>query len=146
MHFISCTSVQAFRKRKNVTNLIVIHNARWNKCHFSFKCFYESTAEGCRMHFKSSTAEGCRIHFKSSTAAGGRMHFKSSTPVYAIRIRKKQTKNVTSNPKGNDRSPEFNVPRSKKKKKKKKKIHINGPWKQEVRNRTRPSFYACPGY
>ena len=65
MHFKSCTSVQAFRKRKNVTNLTVIHNARWNKCHFSFKCFYESTAEGCRMHFKSPT------------------------PVYAIRIRKK---------------------------------------------------------
>ena len=24
--------------------------------------------------------------------------------------------------------------------------HINGPWKPEARNRTRPSFYACPGY
>ena len=24
--------------------------------------------------------------------------------------------------------------------------HINGPWKPEAQNRTRPSFYACPGY
>ena len=24
--------------------------------------------------------------------------------------------------------------------------HINGPWKPEAWNRTRPSFYACPGY
>ena len=30
--------------------------------------------------------------------------------------------------------------------KKKKKKYINGPWKPEARNRTRPSFYACPGY
>ena len=26
------------------------------------------------------------------------------------------------------------------------KQHINGPWKPEARNRTRSSFYACPGY
>ena len=26
------------------------------------------------------------------------------------------------------------------------KKHINGPWKPEARNRTRPSFYARPGY
>ena len=26
------------------------------------------------------------------------------------------------------------------------KKHINGPWKPEARNRTRPNFYACPGY
>ena len=26
------------------------------------------------------------------------------------------------------------------------KKHINGPWKPEAQNRTRPSFYACPGY
>ena len=26
------------------------------------------------------------------------------------------------------------------------KKHINGPWKQEARNQTHPSFYACPGY
>ena len=24
--------------------------------------------------------------------------------------------------------------------------HINGLWKPEAQNRTRPSFYACPGY
>ena len=24
------------------------------------------------------------------------------------------------------------------------KKHISGPWKPEARNRTRPSFYACP--
>ena len=24
--------------------------------------------------------------------------------------------------------------------------HINGPWKPEARNQTRPSFYAYPGY
>ena len=48
----------------------------------------------------------------------------------------------TSSPKGNDRSPESNVPRSNVISKK----HINGPWKSEARNLTRPSFYACPGY
>ena len=26
------------------------------------------------------------------------------------------------------------------------KKHINGAWKPEARNRTRPNFYACPGY
>ena len=26
------------------------------------------------------------------------------------------------------------------------KRHINGPWKPVARNRTHPSFYACPGY
>ena len=49
---------------------------------------------------------------------------------------------ITSSPKGNDHSPETSVPRSNLILKK----HINGPWKPEARNRTRPSFYACPGY
>ena len=48
----------------------------------------------------------------------------------------------TSSPKDNDRSPESNVPRSNLISKK----HINGPFKPEARNRTRPSFYAYPGY
>ena len=82
----------------------------------------------------------------------------------------------TSSQKGNDRSPESNVPRSNmvfaaikayhstwpiKQVLKKTdlliihkltltsshfKKHINGPWKPEAQNRTRPSFNACLGY
>ena len=47
----------------------------------------------------------------------------------------------TNSPKGNDCSPESSVPRSNLISK-----NINGPWKPEARNRTRPSFYACLGY
>ena len=49
----------------------------------------------------------------------------------------------TSSPKGNDRSPESNVPRSNLILKK----HINGPLKPEAEiDGTHLSFYVCPGY
>ena len=67
----------------------------------------------------------------------------SEVVAYKQRFAKGQTiQQLTSSPKGNDRSPESNVPRSNLISKK----HINGPWKPEAQNRTRPIFYACPGY
>ena len=58
----------------------------------------------------------------------------------------------TSSPKGNDHSPvqcakvKSHLKKQQKKKQTKKTTNINGPWKPEARNQTRPSFYACTGY
>ena len=66
---------------------------------------------------------------------------KSTTTDHLFTISSPCEPSAQLSPKGNDHSP---VQCAKVKSHFKK--HINGPWKPEARNRTRPSFNACSGY
>ena len=81
------------------------------------------------------TAKTGQMHRLNWVFAGRTSHFVG----FVMRrfICKFHSITVTSSPKGNDCSPESNVPRSNLISKK----HINGPWKPEARNRTRPSHH-----
>ena len=72
-------------------------------------------------------------------ADDGQRRMPSYTISSPMRLRLRWAK--TSSPKGNDRSPESNVPRSNL-------ISKTYKWAMETSgpNQTHPSFYACPGY